>query len=201
MLLPAIPTSSKTRRSGMPDIQPRADARCLRRFRSHSPPRRPHHRGIISASRRAVFTSTLKVRKSRLFTPMRSEPASTARCNSSSSWASHSTSSPSARLFLARAHQFRLRKNRHNEQNRVGAASARLQQLKFVHDEIFLQAREFGRWRRRAAGSRANPEKILHPSARTTPPRPPPPIPRPGSQDRSWRESVRGRGKPSSVRQ
>ena len=38
-------------------------------------------RGIASASRRAVFTSTLKVRKSLVFTPTRSEPASSARCN------------------------------------------------------------------------------------------------------------------------
>ena len=91
---PGSRLASATRRSETRDTQPSQPRRDPRENEFHSPPRALHSSGIFSASPNATPRSTLNVFRSREFTPIKSQPASSARSNSSSSCTSQRTSSP-----------------------------------------------------------------------------------------------------------
>ncbi len=133
----------------MRDIPPPAAAPRPRPNESHSPPRFTIFAGNFSAKASAVSKSTLNVRRSREFTPIRSQPASSASLQliAIMHFTQNIESAPTRPW--RKGTQLLRSERRHNQQDCIRGIRPRLQQLEFIHNKIFAQAGNRNRCRSR----------------------------------------------------
>jgi hypothetical protein len=132
-------SSSVIRRSGTLHSRRIADSPDQRPFGCRFRPRGRTTAGSFSPSGMRFADRLRSVRRLRLLMPIRSHPASSARCSSASSWASHKNVEALGARHLPPATQFFLGESGDNQQNRIGAVGAGFDDLEFVDDEILAQ--------------------------------------------------------------
>ena len=200
-LLPAAPPASATPQSRTPDTPPPAAAQYPLPTESRSPPPAPHSSEALRQPKRRprIHLERPQIRACSLQSDRTRHPAPAAILPHHAPHTEHP-----ARVIPRPAPAcsiLRLRQSRHNQQHRIGRIRPRLQQLKFVHNKIFAQTRNFHRRRSHPQILQRPLKKLLHPSTQKAPPPPPPPIPAPTPPRKTPPGSIPSMATPSSTPQ